>query len=258
MADAATRIRVGSDPRISLETALVRACQGLGLPLLAMRLAALEQRANGSYGQPVGGAAAPAPAAAAAAAPSGAPPRPAQTTARPATTTAPATPAAAPAATAPAPALAKEAPAELDEEALGHVEQWWPKVAQLVAQTAAHRPMLQQLSPAAANPAKLLLRPEKPVPISAKLKEALTSATYEVTGRRLVVELLDPTAAAVSPPEPAAAQPAAAPSPAAPAAKAPAPKSAPAKVAAQSAPDEGIENLMSMFDATPIAPDDSQ
>ncbi|MCW2962502.1 MAG: dnaX, partial [Thermoleophilia bacterium] len=53
LADAATRIRVGSDARISLETALVRAAQGLGLPLLALRLAALENRETGGYGLPV-------------------------------------------------------------------------------------------------------------------------------------------------------------------------------------------------------------
>jgi hypothetical protein len=136
------------------------------------------------------------------------------------------------------------APAELDEEALGHVEQWWPKVAQRVAQNAAHRPMLQQLSPDSASTTKLLLRPDKQVPISAKLKEALTSATYEVTGRRLSVEVLDPMPAAVSAPDAPPAAAVAAPKPAAPATPA--------------APDEGIENLMSMFDATPVAPDDSQ
>jgi hypothetical protein len=125
---------------------------------------------------------------------------------------------------------------------MGDVASWWPKVAQRVAQTAAHRPALQQLSPDSASTTKLLLRPEKPVPISAKLKEALTSATYEVTGRRLVVELT-PVAA------PAAVAPAAVPA-AKPAASAPATESTP--------PDEGLENLMTMFDATPVAPESEQ
>jgi hypothetical protein len=223
-------MRVGSDPRISIETALVRACQGLGLPMLAMRLAALEQGATGSYGQPVGQAAPAAPA-----------PAPA----------APAPAAAAPAPTAPA-TTPVAAPDPLDETAMVDVASWWPKVAQRVAQNAAMRPMLTQLSPESADPSRLVLRPAKPVPMSPKLKEALASAAFEVTGRRLVVEVLEPATAAVAAPAPAPT---------------PAPAAAPAAMPAASrattpAPvpedDEGISNLMSMFDATPVAPGEDE
>ncbi|MCB0880335.1 MAG: DNA polymerase III subunit gamma/tau [Thermoleophilia bacterium] len=53
IADASTRMRVGSDPRIAIETALVRACQGLGLPALALRLAALEHHARQAEPMPL-------------------------------------------------------------------------------------------------------------------------------------------------------------------------------------------------------------
>jgi DNA polymerase-3 subunit gamma/tau len=240
ISDAATRMRVGSDPRISIETALVRACQGLGLPMLAMRLAALEQGASGSYGQPVGQA----PPAAAAPAPAASIP------ARPATP-APAAAASPPPAAKPAAAPAAPASEPLDESTMGDVASWWPKVAQRVAQNAAMRPMLQQLSPESADPTRLVLRPAKPVPMSPKLKEALASAAFEVTGRKLVVEVLEPATAAVAPapaPAPApAAAPAAMPSASRAATPAPAPED-----------DEGIQSLMSMFDATPVAPGEDE
>ncbi|MBC7644921.1 MAG: DNA polymerase III subunit gamma/tau, partial [Thermoleophilia bacterium] len=58
ISDAQTRIRVGTDPRIAVETALVRACQGLGLPSLALRLATIEHKLEGGYGKPLEGGAA--------------------------------------------------------------------------------------------------------------------------------------------------------------------------------------------------------
>lgn len=235
LSDAATRMRVGSDPRIAIETALVRACQGLGLPLLALRLAALEQGATGSYGQPVGSAAA-----APASAPRTPPPAP-----KPVPAAAPS----APAARAPAPASSEAAaPEPIDESRLQAVTEWWPQVAQKVAQSPAHRPMLKQLSPESADATSLVLRPDGTVPISPKLKEALTAATFEVTGRKLKVEVLDPAAAA-----PKAGTAAPTPQAAPPVAPAPAPASAP--VAAVPA-DDGIENLMSVFGAKPVAPDE--
>jgi len=245
--DAATRMRIGSDPRIAIETALVRACQGLGLPLLAMRLAALEHGATGSYGQPLGaGAGAVTPAAPAPAAAKSAPPaRPAAPVAAPvAAPQAPAAPAATPA---PAPAAAP-----IDEAALANVDTWWPQVAQRVASSPAHRPTLQQLRPESADARALVLRLTEAKPITPKLREALTAAAFEVTGRRLAVEVLEPAVAATGSTAPAAAPAAAAPAPAV-AAPAPA-KAATRSVAATTPPagDEGIENLMSMFDATPV------
>jgi DNA polymerase-3 subunit gamma/tau len=69
--DGVGRMRVGVDQRLALETALVRACQGLGLPALALRLAKLESGQGGvaSVGQPLPPTAAPVPAMAAAKAP---------------------------------------------------------------------------------------------------------------------------------------------------------------------------------------------
>jgi DNA polymerase-3 subunit gamma/tau len=239
--DAATRMRVGSDPRISIETALVRASQGLGLPLLALRLAALEQAASGSYGQPLPSGQAAAPVAAP-----------------------PARPASAPAAVAPAPApaapAASAAPAAaiepLADSALADVTAWWPQVAKLVAKSPAHRPVLQQLAPESASNTGLVLRAGSPMPVSAKLRDALSSAAFEVTGRKLSVEVLEPVVTAT----PAAGSPAAAPASAAPA---PAPAKAAARATTSSAAtpapldgDEGIENLMSMFDATPVTASD--
>jgi DNA polymerase-3 subunit gamma/tau len=231
IADAATRMRVGSDPRISVETALVRACQGLGLPLLALRLAALEQRETGSYGQPL-------PAA------TTRPPRP--------------TPAAVPAsvapvrATSPATTVTEEpvdAPEPLDETRLGDVATWWPQVAQRVAKTPAHRPVLQQLTPESADQRALVLRSGATAPVLPKLREALTAATFEVTGRKLALEVLDPIAT-----------PARTGSTATAAEPAPQPVAAAAPTVSAVAPlptgDEGIENLMTMFDATPVAPGD--
>jgi DNA polymerase-3 subunit gamma/tau len=241
LSDAATRMRVGSDPRIAIETALVRACQGLGLPLLALRLAALEQGATGSYGQPVG-AAAPAPAAA----PTTPPPAP-----KPAPVAAPK-----PATPTPAPAAEPAAPEPIDEARLQAVTEWWPQVAQKVAQSPAHRPMLKQLSPESADATSLVLRPDGAVPISPKLREALTAATFEVTGRKLKVEVLDPAAAAPKTGTAAPATP-----PATPAAV-PAQVSSPGGAKSSPAPagppptDDGIENLMSVFGATPVAADD--
>ena len=245
--DAATRMRIGSDPRIALETALVRACQGLGLPMLALRLAALEHGATGSYGQPLGGT--PAASTPAPAAPASTPP------ARPVAAQAAAVAPAAKASTTAAPVEAP-APDPIDASQLGDVGAWWPQVAQKVAQSPAHRPTLQQLQAESADERSLVLRLTEAKPITPKLREALTAAAFEVTGRRLAVEVLDPVAAPAktgSTP-PAAPGPAAAPSPA----PTQAPTPAAARTAAPVAPptgDEGIENLMSMFDATPVAPD---
>lgn len=239
LGDAATRMRVGSDARLAVETALVRACQGLALPALALRLAALEHGATGSYGQPVGavsGAATPtAPA----------PPRPA----------APA-PAPAPAAPTPAPASAPEpapvAAEPLAPNQLADVASWWPKVAQQVAQSPAHRPMLRVLQPESADEQALVLRPSAPTPISPKLREALATAAFEVTGRKLRVDVLDPSVVADAPTAAPAPAPAAVPARAASGA---ASTTAAAPAPSHAGPDEGIENLMSMFDATPVAPD---
>ncbi len=258
--DAATRMRIGSDPRIALETALVRACQGLGLPMLALRLAALEQGASGSYGQPLAGTnAAPAPASAPASA------KPA-TAAAPAASTPPPRPVAAqaatvtPAASASTPAAPVDTPATpdpIDAAQLGNVDTWWPQVAQRVAQSPAHRPTLQQLRAESADERSLVLRLTEAKPITPKLREALTAAAYEVTGRKLAVEVLDPAA---TPARTGSTPPAAAPAPAPTPTPAPAQAATPAaaRTAAPVAPptsDEGIENLMSMFDATPVAPD---
>ncbi|MEO6866788.1 MAG: hypothetical protein ABI200_02080, partial [Gaiellales bacterium] len=256
LADAATRMRVGSDARISLETALVRACQGLGLPSLAMRIAALEHGATGSYGKPLPTGAAPAaPAAPATPAPSPAPSASASPAAPPARPTL--APASAQAATMPASATSapvvvdEEAPvpAKLDEQQLGEVAAWWPKVAQLVAKSPAHRPMLQALTPEAVDARHLSVRMSTVVPVSVKLKETMATAVFEITGHRLSIEVLDPVASA--PTAAPAASTAPAPTPTGAPAR-PAPASAPA--AASSEPDAGIENLMSMFDATPVAP----
>jgi hypothetical protein len=87
--------------------------------------------------------------------------------------------------------------------------------------------------------------------MSPKLKAARASAAFEVTGRKLVVEVLEPATAAVAPapaPAPApAAAPAAMPSASRAATPAPAPED-----------DEGIQSLMSMFDATPVAPGEDE
>ncbi len=223
LSDAATRMRVGSDPRIAIETALVRACQGLGLPLLALRLAALEQGATGGYGQPIG------------AAPAAAPPKPAPA---PTPVAAPSDPSAGAHTGA---SGSHDVPEPIDADALTDVTSWWPQVAQRVAQSPAHRPMLVQLTPESADTNSLVLRPGAPVPISAKLKEALATATFEVTGRKLKVEVLD---AAAAPAKSGATQPA----PVVPAPAAAAPATVPA--------DDGIANLMSAFDATPVAADE--
>jgi hypothetical protein len=258
-------MRIGSDPRIALETALVRACQGLGLPMLALRLAALEQGASGSYGQPLAGAgaAAPAPAPTSAAAPASAPaPAPAPP-ARPVPAQAAAVTPAASASTPAAPVEAA-APDPIDAAQLGNVDAWWPQVAQRVAQSPAHRPTLQQLRAESADERALVLRLTEAKPITPKLREALTAAAFQVTGRKLAVEVLDPAAASA---KTGNTQPAPAPQPVAAvtadtAAPTPAPAQAAtpatARTAAPVAPptgDEGIENLMSMFDATPVAPD---
>jgi DNA polymerase-3 subunit gamma/tau len=256
IADAATRMRVGSDPRISVETALVRACQGLGLPLLALRLAALEQRETGGYGQPLpaAGASGTTTAAAAAAPPAAATPPPRPTPA--------AVPAAAASSRASSPATnvtdapVAVAPEPLDEERLGDVAAWWPQVAQRVAKTPAHRPVLQQLTPESADQRALVLRSGATAPVLPKLREALTTATFEVTGRKLALEVLDPVATpARTGSTPAAAEPS--PQPVAATA---ATVAEPARAAAPATPmptgDEGIENLMTMFDATPVAPGD--
>ena len=245
LADAATRIRVGSDARISTETALVRACQGLGLPLLAVRLASVEQKLHGGYGLPTGGAAPPAAtarpvAAAASAAPAATPPRPAV----PAPAPAPA--AAAPTAVAPPAAPAAPAHVEpMDDAQLAQVDTWWPKVRGIVGQSAAMRPALQALSPRSVDAAALVLVANGTLPPGTKLRDLLVAAVREVTGRSLTVELAPATQAA-----PAAATPA-------PAASAPsaAPRPAPAAAPAAAAPpesDEGVANLMTMFDATPV------
>jgi hypothetical protein len=75
------------------------------------------------------------------------------------------------------------------------------------------------------------------MPVSAKLRDALTDATRQVTGCSLAVEVVEPSSASV----PAAA---------------PASKPSPAVSAPISPPDEGMSNLMSMFDATPVESSD--
>ena len=163
---------------------------------------------------------------------------------------------AAPVAAEPAPA---GAPVVLDDAQFGNVDGWWPKVAQRVAQVAAHRPVLQQLTPEGATTERLTLRPASAMPVSPKLREALSTAAFEVTGRKLVVEVLDPRAVAVATAAPVA-EPTAMTEPAV---SAPSPSPAPARAASRSAApsvgvvqDEGVMNLMSMFDATPVSPDD--
>lgn len=264
LGDAATRMRVGSDPRITIETALVRACQGLGLPSLAMRLARLEQRATGSYGEPTTAPAAPAAVPASITPPTGAsssrtvaPPRPEAVAA------AARVKVAAPSAKVAAPAAAPPEP--LDAASFGDVDAWWPKVVQRVATSPAHRPVLQQLRAESASDRALVLRPAGAAPVSPKLREALVAATWEVTGRRLAVEVLDPAPAPAKTGTAPAATPPANPTPAAAATATPAGAAPPAAVAASAparsatpaaapTPDEGLENLMSMFDATPVEP----
>jgi len=258
IADATTRIRVGSDARIAIETALVRACLGLGLPLLAMRLAALEQAASGSYGQPVSGAtpaAAPAPLAAVVVPPIPANPVPAAVPAA----MAPAPSASTPAPTPPTPAAAPTpaGPTPIGSEQLAAVGDWWPRVAQRISP--AFRPLLGQITAEAATATKLVLR-HGSVPVTAKLREALVTATLEVTGHRLAVELVP-----IASPAPASGAAPTAPATAGPTSVAPpasAPIAAPGAVTSDIAPvnatpdleDEGVANLMSMFDATPVAP----
>lgn len=246
LADAATRIRVGSDARISTETALVRACQGLGLPLLAVRLASVEQKLQGGYGLPVAAASAAAPAAAPAA-----PARPA-----------PQAPPAAPAAAAPTTAsVATPAPTStpMDDDELARVDAWWPKVRSIVGQSAAMRPALQALRPVAADAKTLTLEATAPVPPSAKLRDLLASAVRDVTGHALTVELASagapasPAPAAPTSTAPAAPAPTgtAAPTNAVPAPPAPQVRATP-EPGAPPVTDEGVANLMTMFDATPV------
>ena len=258
IADAATRMRVGSDPRISLETALVRACQGLGLPLLALRLAALEQRATGSYGAPLTVAAdAPAPMTPRPASSPPAPTRAPAATSAPAPTTAPAlAPSAVPAPAEPLATATPSVPTQFDDLQFQDVQAWWPQVAKRVAASAAHRPALETLTPEAIQSDRLVVRQSRPAPVTAKLREALLTATYDVTGRRVSLELLEPAAAPVASTAATEPAPSAAPSPAP--MRAATPETA--SVAAPVTPvgdDEGVANLMSMFDATPVVPDDA-
>jgi DNA polymerase-3 subunit gamma/tau len=258
IADAATRIRVGSDSRISIETALVRACQGLGLPLLSLRLASVEQKLQGGYGLPTN----PAPVAAAAPAPAPARPAPAAPASAPAPARpAPSAPVAEPvAAPTPAAPAAEEAPARepMSDAEVADVNTWWPHVRSIVGQAVPLRAVLQQLAPASCDGKALLLSSSGNMPFTPKLRESITAAAHSVTGRNLVVDVAANAAPAPAPESPSAPAPVpAASAPASPAPTTPAaPTSAPA--ADTATPDEGMANLMTMFDATPVAANSTQ
>ncbi|MCW2949016.1 MAG: dnaX [Thermoleophilia bacterium] len=239
IADAATRIRVGSDARISLETALVRASQGLGLPLLAVRLASLEQKVLGGYGLPVSGAS---PAASPTAS-SPAPPTAPAVSARSAAAAAPVT---AGAATAGQPGAASQQPAlALTDAQFADSASWWAQVVQRVAASPAYRAALESLELAEVDGRRVVLRQRKPGLVSAKFNEQLVQQVREVTGRSLAVEVRQP-----SPPSPSGS--------ASPAADHP--KSSDTTAVAPLAPapdltsDAGVANVISMFDAVPVAP----
>ena len=261
IADGATRMRVGSDPRITVETSLVRACQRLGLPMLALRLAALEQQRTGSYGSPVASAPpasktppTPAPARAdapaattpAAAAPErpvpAAAPTPAPAAAAPpapAAQPAPAAPPAAPPAPITPPAPVEPVREPMSAEQLGAIGEWWPQVTERVVRNAANRPVMGALEPVTATTERVELQYETlPMPLTTKLKDAISVAVNEVTGHRPAIRI-DERATDASPDRES--------TPAAGAARAQAP--------VVDVQDEGLENFMTMFDATPVDPE---
>ncbi|MBC7460687.1 MAG: hypothetical protein H7287_04935, partial [Thermoleophilia bacterium] len=225
IADAATRIRVGSDARISIETALVRASQGLGLPLLAVRLASLEQKIAGGYGLPVAGGAASAAPPAAIAAP--APPTPAP---------------AAPVSSVPA----------VSAEQLADTRTWWTQVVLNVS--AAHRPAVVALEVVSASPERVTMSQVKPGLSSPKFREQLTQSIRAVVGHPVAIDIhpyvapAAPASASSAPPHP----------PSAPAAPTTEPVKTTAAAPITAGPDltsdAGVANVMSMFDAVPVTP----
>lgn len=220
LADAATRIRIGSDERIALEAALVRACHGLGLASLSLRLAALEQSAHGNYGAPVTKAQQQDKPIAA--------PTMAQKPKAEAVAQIPnAEPIAQEQNPEPVPAATQKTQ-PLDIGRLVDFNTWWPKVVQEVAKNAAYRPMLQHLSPEQATETTLLVMQTSTVPISAKMRSALTSAAFDVTGHKLKIEVTQQVAPEVA-----------------------------SKKSIESPKDEGIGALMDTFGAVLVTPEES-
>lgn len=206
IADASTRIRVGSDPRIAIETALVRATQSLGMPSLALRLAALEQRVTGSYGQPQQPAAAPQSAPAATPVPIPAPAAAPAASAPPAPATAP--PVAAPA----APNLDVTVPAE-----------WWDSLLASAASEAPLRPVLAGLRLESCASDRVVMVTDSRL-VTDRMVAALGRHLHQVTGTRVSLEVRSAEAPADAPAPVAVA--------------APAPAAAPAPVAAHRSPVE--------------------
>jgi DNA polymerase-3 subunit gamma/tau len=176
IADAITRVRVGTDPRLAIETALVRACQGLGLPSLALRLAVVEHRERGTYGDPL-----PAPTAVQA--------RPVPVTARAATRAA---------ATSSAPAIAAEttaaspAPSSAGSVELSAIDEWWPRFVQAANADAPMRPTIQQLVPIGIEDGRVVLESPQAGVLPERMQQVICDRIAEIVGEPVRIDLRAP------------------------------------------------------------------
>jgi DNA polymerase-3 subunit gamma/tau len=202
ISDAVTRIRVGTDPRLAMETALVRACQGLGLPSLALRLARIEHGDRGTYGEPINtgaGAGAPPARPVQAAAPKAAAPQPvAPKAAAPQAPAAPAKPAS------PSQAVAAASAPTLDV-APEDIAAWWPAFVQRAA-IGPLKSMFDTCSPIAVENGKLVIETAQGAMIGDGTKDKLRDLIEATIGTRLGIEFRVPgEAAPAGSVEPAAA-----------------------------------------------------
>ena len=248
LADAATRIRVGSDSRLTVEVAMVRAAQGLGLPSLALRLAAIEQKQSGAYGQPLATAAVAAPVSAPAA---------------------PVVEAPVPVASAPQPPAASPQPAPAATAPASNTSAWWDSFLASAATDAPLRPVIAGMRLESAGDDRIVVASGAPI-VTDRMVASLTRHLHAVVGGSPRLEVVTDRAAAA--PAPAEAEVAvAAPVEAAPTAvervdapgaaqpdepvapiAAPAPDSE-AAVAAPAAGDDALALFQQAFDATEVA-----
>lgn len=273
IADAVTRIRVGSDERIAVETALVRACQGLGLPLLALRLATLEQQVTGSYGAPL-----PSPKSDRSVEDAGRAPRPAPAAAPPdaaaaVTTPTPVSPPASPdSVPAPPDAPASMAPTSeaaptgdqqppMPDTALANVDAWWPQVLARLSVSAPLRPVAAVLGITEADEHRVMLYLTRALPMTDGTRTAISDAVLAVTGHRLAIDVGSPAddarvARAAAEPTRTSADPSVeAPAEAVPSTTSRSERSAAAPAPSLPAGDPdhlGVQNLISLFDAAPV------
>lgn len=178
LGDAVTRIRIGTDARIAVEVALVRACQGLGLPALALRLARLEHSVNGSYGGPITAAQA-----AKASTPAASAPRKVEAPATvPATKVQPVT------------IVADEPAAKNDSAGAPLAEgaslgEFWQRLAQTVSTDHSLNAVVSKSSPVELTDTALVLATPTPMAYTDKLKKELQSRTESLIGRSVFVEV---------------------------------------------------------------------